>query len=426
MQSYNKSHQILEATLVSADDTDSKGNPISADLRQFIGDIDYYESIFEPVLYMTFPVINSIGIFSKFKIHGGERVFLKIKHASGSLDTTQDLEMYVYKVSNIVQQNNKESFTLHLISREMFTNETTFLYRKYKGKISETVKSILSKELKTTRIGKIDPTSNVYDFMGNYKKPFQTLIWLSAKSISTVDNKKTSGSAGFLFYQNRDGYHFRAIDELFHQLKNTKNYFTYYQSHVSQFADADANFKLVSDPIFDQTVEMIEDLQLGKHASLNLFYDIVTRQPQFHKYTLEQSLPSLSGRTAGTLDKHKFPGAVGNVPSRVILKVIDAGTLSDKGDLKTAQDQPYYQSQSIMRYNLLFEQTLNITVPCNLQLKCGDVIKLMLPDTSNPKYSKNDLNASGFYLIKNLRHLFISGKERTALTLVRDSFGEQS
>ena len=178
--------------------------------------------------------------------------------------------------------------------------------------------------------------------------------------------------------------------------------------------------------MFDQTVEIIEDLKVGKHASLNLFFDIVTRQPKFHKYTLEQSLPTLNGRTAGTLDVHKIPGDVENVPSRVMLKVIDTGTLSSKGDLKTAQDQPYYQSQSIMRYNLLFEQTLNITVPCNLQLKCGDVIKLMLPDTSNPKYSKNDLNASGFYLIKNLRHLFVSGKERTALTLVRDTFGEQS
>ena len=41
------------------------------------------------------------------------------------------------------------------------------------------------------------------------------------------------------------------------------------------------------------------------------------------------------------------------------------------------------QRQSIMRYNLLFMQTLNIQVPCNTNLEVGHVIKCNFPKTSS-------------------------------------------
>lgn len=419
MSNFNKSHVIQEITLETIDGSKS------VDLRTSCGDINYFEGLFESSLYMTVNIIESAGVYSSFPVRGGERVRIKIKHDSGELDTTTDLELFVYKISNLIQQNNKETFTLHLTSKELFVNETTFLYRKYTGKISDTVRTILSKEIKTSRIGTIDSTTNAYDFMGNYKKPFQTLIWLSAKSIGTIQNKKTAGSAGFLFFQNRKGFHYRSIDELFNQLNTTKEYFTYYQSHVSEFGNRNNNFKILSDPIWSQTSEIIEDLKIGKFASSNFFYDIITRKPEFHKYTLEQSLPLFQDRLSGQAEQEVIPEGLQGRPSRIMLKVIDNGTLSSAGDLKTQQDQPFYQSQSIMRYNLLFGTTLNITVPCNLALQCGDVIKLEFPDTSNPNYSRNDLNVSGLYLIKELRHIFMTGKERTSLTLVRDSFGEK-
>lgn len=419
MSNFNKSHIIEEITLESPDKNKS------VDLRRACGDINYFEGLFESTLYLTVDIVESAGVYSSFPVRGGERVKIKIRHDSGNLDATTEIQLFVYKISNLIQQNNKESFTLHLASKELFINETTFLYRKYTGKISDTVKTILQKEIKTDRIGKIDPTTNTYDFMGNYKKPFQTMIWLSAKSIGTIQNKKTAGSAGFLFFQNRSGFHFRSIDELFNQLNTTDKYFTYYQSHVTEFGSKDNNFKILSDPIWSQTSEIIQDLKIGKYSSSNFFYDIITRKPEFHKYTLEQSLPLFKDRLSGQAENEVIPENLQGKPSRIMLKVIDNGTLSSAGDLKTKQDQPFYQSQSIMRYNLLFGTTLNITVPCNLSLQCGDVVKLEFPDTSNPKYSRNDLNVSGLYLIKELRHIFMTGKERTSLSLVRDSFGEK-
>jgi hypothetical protein len=88
--------------------------------------------------------------------------------------------------------------------------------RKYSTslKINETVRKILTDVLKTDRIGKIDETSNKYGFVGNLRKPFTTLIWLASKSVPVVSGDAT---AGFVFYQTRDGFQFRAIDNLIAQ-----------------------------------------------------------------------------------------------------------------------------------------------------------------------------------------------------------------
>ncbi len=84
-----------------------------------------------------------------------------------------------------------------------------------------------------------------------------------------------------------------------------------------------------------------------------------------------------------------------------------------------------YQSQSIARYNLAFSQLLNITVPLNLNLTVGDVIKLDFGNITldeSKKGLRDDLK-SGNYLIKELSHLFETNQGYTGLKLIRDSYG---
>ena len=65
-----------------------------------------------------------------------------------------------------------------------------------------------------------DEAANSYSFVGNLKKPFDTIQWLQPK---TQSSKK---SFGFLFFENYDGYHFRSIEKLLEQ----KPSFTYTQT----------------------------------------------------------------------------------------------------------------------------------------------------------------------------------------------------
>ena len=63
-----------------------------------------------------------------------------------------------------------------------------------------------------------DRATNSYSFVGNLKRPFDTIQWLCPKSQSS------NQSFGFLFFENLDGYHFRSIESLLKQ-KSLPPYF---------------------------------------------------------------------------------------------------------------------------------------------------------------------------------------------------------
>ena len=81
-------------------------------------------------------------------------------------------------------------------------------------------------------------------------------------------------------------------------------------------------------------------------------------------------------------------------------------------------------TQARMRYQSLLSRSLRITVPYNLTLEAGDVIKTSLIKS----LSGNDGWLSGYYIIKDLRHgiqMTESGIQcLTHLRLVRDTPGD--
>ena len=63
-------------------------------------------------------------------------------------------------------------------------------------------------------------------------------------------------------------------------------------------------------------------------------------------------------------------------------------------------------------------------VPCNLELRAGDVIKVEIESLENEKCSEGvDKRQSCKYLILHLCHFFDTTKSVTSLTLVRDTYG---
>ena len=65
---------------------------------------------------------------------------------------------------------------------------------------------------------------------------------------------------------------------------------------------------------------------------------------------------------------------------------------------------------------------VSLLVPCNLNLKAGDVIKCQFPKISTGSEEYDD-EQSGLYLIKELCHHFDDEKSETSMKLLRDTFG---
>ena len=77
-----------------------------------------------------------------------------------------------------------------------------------------------------------------------------------------------------------------------------------------------------------------------------------------------------------------------------------------------------------MRYNLLHSIVVKIQVPCNTELRAGDIIEIELESQQEDKVeSPTDEQQSGNFLILHFVIILILLRSFTSLTLVRDSYG---
>ncbi len=441
---YNSKASIYEKmTIQSADG--SKTADISG--GAFI--VTYYENLFSPMITAKIVVINTgdaiadkkgkmTSLYNGFPLRGGERVVLKIagnsKINKEGLDFSKNSADYFYvaSITNVLIDSQRETFTLNLVPREAITNETTRVGKKFPASqpISDSVKNIIKDYLKSDKVNLIDKTQNPYGFIGNLKKPFTILTWLSSKGVPESSGKDSS--AGYLFYQTKDGFNFRSIDDLISQEPYEEKFV--YTPNVVDFQDPRNNFKIL-DYGTNKNQDLIGKLERGTYCSYRLFFNPLTfnytnpekgifKLSDYQKETKnlgkEIELPPISDNSDKTL---------GDIPSRYMTAVLDIGTMEKnpfipKDPNVSENCDPFkIQSQAIMRYNILFTQILEMTIPFNANLRAGSCIECEFPKLDREKRSEPDTEQSGLYIIKELCHQFDTEGSFTKLKLIRDTFG---
>jgi len=416
----------------------------TVDIRTGTVSIDYYEDIFSPSITMKIQVGNTgdsiqakdnegnatgsfQSIYNGLPLRGGERVSLKIAGNSATnpgLDFATDQKDYLYvsSITNVISESQREFFELNLVSREAITNETVRIPKKFptSQSISDSVESIIKEYLKTDKIDEIDKTQNRYGFIGNLRKPFTVLVWLASKGVPESSTK--DATAGYVFFQTQDGFNFRSLDKLISQPSKA----TYIYSDVNQTGyEKDNDFNILQYTT-NRNQNLIEKLRLGTYSSYRIIYD-----PLY--FTFKEStfkLENYAGKSANlgqTLELPKIANdsnqKLGDLPTRIISQVLDIGTVDVDVSKKSNADPSKYQSQAIMRYNVLFTQTLSMTVPSNTNLRAGDIITCKFPKISREDGVKYDDEQSGLYMIKELCHHFDTEGSYTSMTLIRDTFG---
>jgi len=412
----------------------------TVDIKQGVVSFDYYEDIFSPTITAKVIVVNTghsiegkdgktQSIYNGLPLRGGERVSIKIAGNSSTnpgLDFATNTKDYLYvsSISNVISQTQRESFVLNLVSREAITNETTRIPKKFptSSTIDESVNTILKDYLKTDKIGKIDKTSNKYGFIGNLRKPFTVLVWLASKAVPDISGDST---AGFVFFQTKDGMQFRSIDKLITE----KSKATYTFTEVNQSGNDRNNDFNVLKYSTNRNQNLLEKLRLGTYCSYRMFYNPLTFEftsPEKGIFKFED----YAGNMKNLGDDMVLPNitnssnvTLGDIPTRILTQVLDIGTL-EKDVSKDKNSDPFkYQSQSIMRYNVLFTQTLNMTIPSNTNLRAGDIIMCEFPKISSSEGKEMDDDQSGLYMIKELCHHFDTEGSYTSMQLIRDTFG---
>lgn len=405
------------------------------DLTNSLVETDYFEDLFSPTSSGTLTIAASYDIIEGLPIRGGEKVEIDLQVASGIFKQ----HFVVYKVSNASLQKQKQTFVMHLVPQEFYTNNYVKLGKKYEYMPIDIHVTEILKTLETDRVGVIENTSNSVRFYGNSKPPFYLLQWLCPQAISVTgggesdsdedegsEQAETAGTAGFLFYQNQDGFHFRSIDSLASRTRIQENsaddedIFTYSAGEVTQSNNIKNSLKII-DYFFDKNIDMRKSLRTGMYANTTLNFSPETHELTVYRYTLQSALNKANKETLGE-DKNT---SYNDAPTRTMFNISDEGFASPNGGNEQSTKRTA-RSLSFARYNLMFSQGLNILIPCNTKLKAGDIIQCLFPELEGGHACKTDQTRSGLYLIKELRHHFSANQNTTSLKLVRDTYGRKS
>ena len=208
------------------------------DLSTHLIHTEYFENLLSPVITMKMRIRSDFNYIKNVPIRGGEMIAFSAEVGGttfqfGEIDNSGNItpdtgELYVYKVSDLSAPSQSQDFILNITSVEFFKNETSRCQFKFQSQtIDKHVRQILGPHVMNVNPDKvldrnIEETENSYTFIGNNRKPFYTIEWLCPKSITNSkqgvsgdgNTAQGKGTAGFLFYENREGFNFKSIESL--------------------------------------------------------------------------------------------------------------------------------------------------------------------------------------------------------------------
>ena len=395
----------------------SQGKTTTKSVNGKVTSFSYYESLYSPVVTAKVIYIDSgESTKNQLEISGNEDIRFKIQSKYGTLDFNRQNANSGMKVKGspqIGRESNREAVFLDLVSKWEMKNKTTAVHDKYSNvTIGDAVIIILKRKLGVDYdFFDVEATKNMYDFTGKGKSPFELITDLARKAVPV------KGDPGFFFYETQDGFNFKSVHSLVSQ--EPKQVYVYNGSFRADQTGDENDFKILKQPNFIKDQNVVTALESGTYASRNIFFNPFNKEfaERIYKINEKGGIDQALGNSVEVDDE--LTGYI-----RTNKHILDVGSLKVGVSTSINNSPVEWQAKSTMRYNILHSQILQMMVPCNLELRAGDVIKVEIESLENEKCSEGvDKRQSGKYLILHLCHFFDTTKSVTSLTLVRDTYG---
>ena len=421
---------IQDFTLNSAEGVtlNSAESKKSVDISALVVDYRYYESILSNAYTSSAIIVETgnggdgKGILDSLPVRGGESTKIIIEDNYGE---SISVPLFVNKVRDGIPGTQKDIYVIDFSSAEHFHNQESRIVERYEGKISDHVESILKEKLKVTGELDVDDTSLEYNFHGNNRKPFYTCTWLASKAVPA---EGVGNAAGFLFFQTRDGMHFKSIDNLFGKGKPVKK-FTYNNTGNPV---AGKEGQIISYTIESDT-EVHKNMNLGTYNNRTMFFDFYAMNYKVVDYNIEKQ----KGGTKNAAREADFTSKqFTQQPTRMLELIHDIG-VNPKGsgndqldNWKKDPENTNFKAedtlaQSMMRYNQLFTVKTNILIPGDFKIKAGDLIECDFPELEDGNPTNENKQTGGIYMVAHVCHKITQQECLTSLGLIRDSYGKK-
>lgn len=410
----------------------ASGQPM--EMREVIVELSYFEDIFAFGISGSMLIMDAMNFINILQLRGSEVLILEFDKPGQNTPIKKNFK--IFNITNRTQvDHTSQNYVIHFCSEELLLNEQYRISKSFKKSVvSDIVKIILEQNFKISkeRIF-IDKTSGVMDLIIPNFKPAQAINWMSTFAIST--DPKNIGSP-FLFYENKYGFNFRSVLNLFKQdiyrsyIYEPKGLKADYNNHVT-----DMNRELVNVLGYEylQTFNSISATKNGVLHNKLLTVDplrLKFGQSEFNYEQYFQEAISLEGNPMNYSNVNRFNDQHKDTSGVVKYAITNTGQSENKyiKDKKITVQENRVESTIPFRtaqLAIFTSNRLKLLVPGDPDLTVGRIILFNMPDMSPTRNGDKPMDAaySGKYLVTAVRHIINQeGTFVTCIEICKESF----
>lgn len=384
-------------------------------LNQVIS-VEIYEDIFTSFMSLSVVIKESVDYINMFPFIGEE--YLEIEITTPLSETSIKGKFYIYKISNREMIKDREVvYTLKAISEEYLTDANRKISKSFSGLTSEIAKRLLTTDgLNTSKKINIENATNTTAFTANYWNPIKCLNYVA----STATN--ASRSPTYLFYENRDGFNFRSIDELlkaptYHKFVKDNYNRSIVGNGTTSVLDPQEDYKRIIDISIPVLTDYMEDIQTGRLKSRLITHDIVTKMYSVKDYSVKKDIefPSTLLNPYPTYSKY----ATSNSISTLLVMPKYYGNFdkfSDVTNVNTIQKRLSF-------FKNLEKYKVNIQVIGRTDYTVGQIVELEIQRVTQitKDMDPRDMILSGRYLISAISHMITKTNHICNIEVIKNS-----
>ena len=260
-------HQSTDYEVVTLSLTTLDGREY--DISALVPSLQIYEDIEQPFITASLNLRDATGFVNQ-KIKGGEVVKIAFRTMTASEKHTFSKEFVLYEFTRREHSKAKELiWQLSLVTKEQDNNLKAKISRSFKNKTSSAIiGNIITDDLNSEKL--YDTVTDSYDqkYVIPFKHPFQVISFFKERAVSDA------GKASYMFFENRDGYVFKPIEEM----AKKKPIQLYYSPEG--IAPNYPNFNVIEEyfPTSIAGANIHQNLKYGMEGSFGTYFDMVEKK----------------------------------------------------------------------------------------------------------------------------------------------------
>ena len=270
----SKSYKLIDLYIQRSDDS-------KEDIRDLCAEFIWYESIDSPFVRLDITILDSVNyaesLLGDEMLHIGFNTFASKMGGKEPVDLHYDMQ--IYKISNVIKDERAKVCTINCISPQAYLNEANRAFGSF-GPLTgkhNIVKVICDKYLKCSNkikhVGALEDCTSMNMISPNWR-PIDVISYISDKVVrkkqgkgSKVNKKKGKGNiqSGFMFYETRQGFNWRSIDDLCEQ--EPIGTFSYTQKNIGT-PDAHTQWANIEQLGYPDRTNHLEKMRTGLYKTV--------------------------------------------------------------------------------------------------------------------------------------------------------------